>query len=538
MPRKPSHRDKAARMPAGVAVIYARYSSDNQRDASIDDQLRECRKWADAHGITVVGEYCDRAISGRTDDRPQFQRMIADAEAGAFTAVIMYQTSRFARNRFDAAMYKRRLKNAGVAIHYACMDIPEGPEGILLESLMEGLDEYYSANLSMQIRRGQEGNALKGQVLGGTLPFGLRVSADRTYEQDPITAPYVLKAYQMIDDGAMQKDVIDYFNAIGLRTTKGNAFSKGSMATLLSNRKYIGEYRYHDILLPDAIPPIVPVDLYERVQIRLSINHHVKGGHARSMENFYLTGKLYCGHCGAPMVGDSGTSRNGATHYYYSCACRKRSGECNKKSERRRPLEIAVVKETIQHVLQPQIITAIIDRAMEIYEQERRDDPALAALLAEQKSITTSLNNLLRAIEAGIFTPSTKDRLLDLEAQKKDVAARLSQHQAVRPQISRDHLEYFLSSFIGGDPDSADYRRKVIETLVHKVVIHDLPTTPDEPEPRRRVEITYNITDNNLSSFVCSDTDSYAPPYRTQSNIAIDIHRGTATIVVIMKAPI
>ena len=524
------------------AVIYARYSSDSQREASIDDQLRECRSWASANGYDIINEYCDYAISGRSDDRPQFQRMIADADKGAFVAVITYQTSRFARNRYDAAVYKYRLKKAGVSVCYARTNIPDGPEGIILEALMEGMDEYYSANLSITIRRGQDGNAMQGKFSGGTRPFGLIITDDQRLAPDPLNAPHVLRAYQMIDEGAMQKDVVDYFNSIGLRTTRGNPFTKSTMATLLTNRKYIGEYSYRDVVLPNAIPPIVPEDLFCRVQQILSQNSHVKGGHARSMVDFLLSGKLICGHCGGPMVGDSGTSRNGSTHYYYTCACRKRSGGCDKKSERRRPLEMAVVEETVRHVLQPDIIASIIDRAMDIYERELRDDPILSSLLAEEKSVATSLENIMKAIEMGIFTSTTRDRMLELEAQKKDVAARLHQHQVTRPHIDRDRIEYFLSSFVGGDPASADYRRKVISTFLSSVTITDLPS-PDDGRPIRRLDLTYNLTHNSLSSIatqlpVCSDAVGCAPPYQRHPNIFICVTAGMIVIRATIEASV
>ena len=524
-----------------TAVIYARYSSDSQRETSIDDQLRECHAWAKAHGYTVIREYCDYAMTGRNDDRPNFQRMIADAEKGIFEAVITYQTSRFSRNRYDAAIYKHRLKKAGVSIHYAKTAIPDSPEGIILEALMEGMDEYYSANLSINIRRGQQGNAMRGMVVGGTRPFGLIVTPDRTYAPDPLNAPHVLRAFQMIDAGDMQKDVIDYFNSIGLRTTRGNPFSKSSMASLLANRVYIGEYHYGDITIPGAIQPIVPEDLFYRVQDRLSQNQHVKGGHAKAMVDFLLTGKLICGHCNSPMVGDSGTSRNGQTHYYYTCSCRKRTGECEKKSERRRPLEIAIVEETVRHVLRPEIISAIVDRTMAIYEKEQKEDPVMASLLSEEKTVSAAISNMLKAIEMGIFTPTTRDRMLELEQQKKDVEARIRVHQATRPIIDRDRIEYFLNSFVGGDPQQADYRRKVISTLLASVTITDLPGTPDNP-PRRRLDLTYNMTDNSTSSVTdsappCSDTVCYAPPYRTHPNISVDIIAGKLVVSTIIEAP-
>lgn len=520
-----------------LAVIYARYSSDSQREASIEDQLRECHSWADAHGYTVIEEYCDRAMTGRNDDRPAFQRMIADADKGGFVAVITYQTSRFARNRYDAAVYKYRLKKAGVTIHYAKTNIPDGPEGIILEALMEGMDEYYSANLSVNIRRGQDGNAMKGLVAGGTRPFGLMITPDHTYAPDPLTAPHVLRAFQMIDEGLMQKDVIEYFNSAGLKTTKGNPFTKSSMATLLTNRKYIGEYRYRDIVLPDTITPIVPEDLFERVQLRLAENQHAKGGHARAMVDFLLTGKLRCGHCGSPMVGDSGTSRNGKTHYYYSCACRKRGDDCDKKSNRRRPLEIAIVSETVRHVLQPDIIAAIVDRTMEIHEREQREDPVLASLRSEEAALNTSISNIMKAIEAGIFTPTTRDRLFELEEQKKDVSAKIHVHLISRPTIDRDRVEFFLNSFIGGNPESADYRRKVIATLINTVTVTDLPST-DGDDPHIRLDLTYNLTDHNTSVVECSDAVRLTPLNQSHSNISLCITGCNFVMRAIIRTPV
>lgn len=541
MPRVPALKDKAVRMPATMAVIYARYSSDNQREASIEDQLRECRKWAEDHNMVIVGEYCDRALSGRTDDRPQFQKMIADADKGMFEAVIMYQTSRFARNRYDAAMYKHRLKRAGVTLHYAAMSIPEGPEGIILEALMEGMDEYYSANLSKNIKRGQEGNALKGLAMNQA-PLGLRINADQMYEPDPVTAPHVLRVYQMIDDGMMQKDCIEYLNSVGMRTIRGKPFSKSSMATVLSNRKYIGEYRYKDHVIPDKITPIVPLDLFTRVQAKLAVNQHVKGGHARAMHEFLLTGKLICGHCRAAMVGESGTSRNGCTHYYYSCMGRKRDRVCNKTPERQAALETAIVRETIQHVLEPEILSDLIDRAMEIYHQEVQEDPILRTLQAEKKTVDTSLRNLMRAIEDGLYTPTTKKRLQELEQQQADIDSRISAQTYSRPSLTREHIQFFLESFRSGDVNDPDYRRRVIETLVHSVTVTDLPSTDDDPTPRRRLQIVYNLTNNNTSHldfspdvFGCTPECTTIP--RPSEHIKLYLSAGLCLLDVIVKVP-
>ena len=507
MPRIRPLKDIAVRMPRSVAVIYARYSSDNQREASIEDQLRECHAWAKAHGMQVVQEYCDYAISGRTDDRPQFQRMIADAERGLFSAVITYQTSRFARDRFDAAIYKHRLKQAGVSIHYSSMEIPDGPEGIILESLMEGLDEYYSANLSKQIRRGQEGNALKAIAMN-IPPVGLMINADRHYDIDPVTGPHVLRAFQMIDEGMMQIDVCAYFNSLGLKTIRGNVFTKTSISAIWSNRKYLGEYKYNDFIIPHAFPQLIPDDLFHRVNAIISKNKHKNGGRARAMQGFLLTGKLRCGHCGGTMVGDSGTSRSGATHHYYTCLARKRTRSCSKASERQTALEIAIVRETVRHVLDPRVLSDMISRAMEIYDRDLQDDPILRTLQAEQKTVETALRNLLRAIEDGLYTPTTKKRLEELEHQQADLSSRIAIQQSSRPRISRDHLQFFLESFSGGDVNDPSYRARVIDALVHSVTISDLPDD-DGNNTRRRLQIVYNLTDNNSSTLDLTGVDAF-----------------------------
>lgn len=483
------------------AVIYARYSSSSQREESIEDQLRECQAYADAHKLRVTGQYCDYAISGRTDERPQFRRMIEDAGQGLFDAVILYKTDRFARNRYDAAIYKRQLKKQGIALHYAKMSIPDGPEGIILEALMEGMDEYYSANLAQNIRRGQHGSALKGKALTPA-PIGLRINADHEYEPDPLTAPHVLHAYEMIDSGRTQKDVIAYLNSVGVRTSRGNVLTRTSVAPMWRNRKYIGEYAYGDVVLPDKIPAIVPVDLFQRVQSRIALNVHVKGGQARAMSDYILTGKLYCGHCGQPMVGVSGTSSTGAIHRYYSCAARKRkSGTCDKLPERKTDLEVEIVRTVCRHILAPDVLPGLIDRVVAMAAQDRADDPVGASLIAERKTIDTSISNIIRAMEQGIFTSSTKGRLEELEAQRADVSSRISAHEAERPEITRPVVERFLRALCGADASNEDDRRNIIETLVHSVVVTDAPTTPDDPEHHCAVKIACNLTDRPVITF-------------------------------------
>ena len=155
-----------------TGVIYARYSSDNQREESIEGQLRECQAFAKKNDITLLEPYIDRALSAKTDNRPNFQKMIKDSAAKKFDIVIVWKLDRFARNRFDSAHYKSVLRKNGVKVVSATEAISEGAEGILLESMLEGMVKYYSAELSEKVVRGLTENALKCKYNGGTLPIG------------------------------------------------------------------------------------------------------------------------------------------------------------------------------------------------------------------------------------------------------------------------------------------------------------------------------------------------------------------------------
>jgi DNA invertase Pin-like site-specific DNA recombinase len=147
------------------AVIYARYSDSHQRDESIEGQIRECTDYAKYNNITIIGTYIDRAVSAKTDNRPEFQRMIRESTKGLFNIIIVWKLDRFARNRYDSAHYKSTLRKNGVKVVSAKESISEGPEGIILESMLEGMAEYYSAEFSEKIHRGQKENALKGKIM-------------------------------------------------------------------------------------------------------------------------------------------------------------------------------------------------------------------------------------------------------------------------------------------------------------------------------------------------------------------------------------
>ena len=299
------------------AVIYARYSSENQREESIEGQLRECTAYCKKNDITIVRSYIDRALSAKTDNRPDFQRMIKDSAKGLFDVVLVWKLDRFARNRYDSAHYKAQLKKFGVRVLSATKNISEGPEGIILESLLEGMAEYYSAELSEKVIRGHTENALKCKYNGGTPTFGYTIDDERHYQIAPRTAPVVLEIFIRYDNGSTMKEIRDYLNDTGVTTVRGKRIDLNFVAAILHNRKFLGEYKYRDIVIPDGIPAIVPRELFDRVQDKLAKNKRAPARH-KAEDDYLLTTKLFCGTCGAMMVGESGTSSTNRKYHYPS----------------------------------------------------------------------------------------------------------------------------------------------------------------------------------------------------------------------------
>ena len=320
-----------------TAVIYARYSSDNQREESIEGQIRECTAYAEKNDITIVKHYIDRAISAKTDNRPQFQQMIKDSDKKLFDIVLVWKLDRFARNRYDSARYKTQLKKNGVKLMSATEIISEGPEGIILESVLEGYAEYYSADLAEKVVRGQTENILKGRCNGGRGTFGYTLDSERKFHIDPLASPFVLESFTKYRDGLTMKEIRDWLNENGIKNPVGGEFTYNSVEHMLKNRRYIGELKFRDVVVPDAIPPIVPLELFDDVQEKIAKNKKAPA-RRKAEDDYLLTTKLHCGCCGALMFGESGTSATGRTYYYYKCANVKRRRGCNKRPGQGRTL--------------------------------------------------------------------------------------------------------------------------------------------------------------------------------------------------------
>ena len=486
------------------AVIYARYSSDNQREESIEGQLRECTAYCDKNDITVLRTYIDRAMSAKTDHRPDFQRMIKDSAKGLFDAIIVWKLDRFARNRYDSAHYKAQLRKYGVKVLSATENISDGPEGIILESMLEGMAEYYSAELAEKVIRGHTENALKCKYNGGTPTFGYTIDKDKHYQLDPRTAPVVLEIFTRYDQGATMKEIRDHLADKGVTTVRGRGIDLNFVAAILHNRKYIGEYSYRHIVTPGGIPAIVPQDLFDRVQQRMEKNKRAPARH-KADDDYLLTTKLFCGTCKAMMVGESGTSgTKGRKYHYYRCVNTKRHKTCNAKhkSIKKEPIENAVVSAVMDKVMDDAFVEYIADTVMELQTKESTILPALRKQLAETE---TGINNMLNAIQMGIINESTKQRLDELEARKKETELQIIQEEMRHPALSREDVVWWICRFRTLDVSKLDERRRLIDSFVNSVTVFD-----------DHVLITFNYKEGEttipFSSLDGSDLESVGGP--------------------------
>lgn len=452
------------------AVIYARYSSSSQREETIEVQIRECTKFAEENGYTVLRCYTDKAISGTTDKRPDFQQMIQDSKTHLFDTVLVLRIDRFARDVADSTAYRQILKENGVRVISITENFGEDAVGQLMSRIMESMAEYYSNELREKVQRGQDVNAEKGIWNGGSVPFGLRVSKDQRLEPDPDTAPFVLDVFKRYDEGNTMKEIRDYMNSRGITNTRGLPINYGNIQHMLSNRRYIGEYAYREIVLPNAITPIVPTELFERVQERMAKNQKAPA-RAKAEEEYLLTTKIFCGNCGAYMCGESGKGRNGTVHRYYKCvSVKKRRGDCKKKAVRKEWIEDLVVNATMEMLMDDDMIEAIVSLLMWIQDQESTMLPMLEKRLKKAES---GIHNLLAAIEQGLFTPSTKERLEALEAEKEEVQLLIEMEKLEKPKITAEFMTFWLQRFRKLDITQQSHRQMLIDTFVNAVYVYD-----------------------------------------------------------------
>ena len=498
------------------AVIYARYSSHAQTEQSIEGQLRDNYAWARQQDITVVGEYIDRALSGTKDARPDFQRMIEDAAKRQFQLVIVWKLDRFARNRYDSAIYKARLKKYGVRVVSVKENITDSPEGIILEGLLEAMAEYYSANLSQNVKRGMRETIAKGRFCGGHVPYGYKL-VDGKLIEDPKTAPVIRYVFEQYASGVPKREIIKVLNAHGVRSCFGKPLSYTSFSASLPNTVYIGQFKFKGEIIPDVAQPLIDPATFQAVQDRLKATARAPAA-SKALVEYHLQGKAFCGHCGAPLVGECGRSRNGSTYNYYACAKKKKHHTCDKKNERKDFLEWYVVEQTLLYVLTPirarQIAKAVVEEYNKEFSDTRIDSyqETLDQLDRELDKLVDALTTVPKVAHQKIY-----NRMESIDAQKQALEAELARLQiAATLRLTEQEVLSWLHQFQQGDPTDPAFRQKVIDTFInaiyayndHIVIFYNI-RTPTNPTKLP----TLNPDGSNLNDLSVPDNFKSEPNY-------------------------
>ena len=468
------------------AVVYARFSSHRQGEQSIEGQVAEAERFAAAHGLTIVKVYADRAQTGRNDNREQFQLMLADATKHAFDALIVWKTDRIGRNKEEIALNKYHLKKNGVKIYYVAEAIPDTPEGIILEAVIEGMAAYYSEQLSQNIKRGQRASAVKAQSTGGNRPLGYLTGPDKKFIIDPDTAPTVKLVFDLYAQGHTIAQIVRILNEQGRRTLKGKPFTHNSLRTMLKNEKYIGVYKYkNEVRIEGAIPPIVDVETFMKVQEMLKYNQ-TAAAHKNSKVDYLLTQKLFCGKCGSMMVGVSGTGKSGVKHHYYYCS-KQRKKLCTKRPVRKCWIEQIVLNHIINLTKSEDLLEYIAENTYQYYLAQNTDTSYTKSLQKALVETEKSISNLLRAIEAGIFNASTKERLDELEEQKAELKNALASAKLKEDLgLKKEHIVFFLHQFVGMDYTDINCQKRLIKTFLNAVFVYD-----------DKIVLTFNYSGDN-----------------------------------------
>lgn len=456
------------------AIAYYRYSSRAQNEASIDQQREMALKYAKEHDLEIIKEYSDEAESGwLNENRPGFNLMLKEIPKIKPSTLIIWKTDRMARDRLAAMKARSLIRNSGCAIRCVAENIPDdGSISVIMESIFDALAEQYSLNLSENVTRGLYYNAERG-LYNGVPMLGYKKGKDKHYEIDDNTASLVIQCFNDYAAGKSMALIADEFNKKGFKTIRNKPFKVNSIRSILKNRSYLGEYRFGDVFIPDAIPQLIKPELFERVQ--KSFNQHKRKHLARNDKGepetprFWLTGKLFCGKCGEPLLGISGTSKNTKIHYYYICR-NKRRHCCTLKAIRKEVIELAVIKIMDDILLDTAKLTSLAVDVNAYYQEHQLDDTMLKALEKSKSEVEKSLNNVLKAIEQGIITETTRSRLLELELQKKELDESISKE---KEKLSRAkeafNIQHFYDYF-GNSDYSDDSKRDIIMDYFFKKI--------------------------------------------------------------------
>ncbi len=474
------------------AIAYARFSSDHQREESIDAQIRAIKYYAAQYGYDIVGIYADRAKSGRSSDRPQFLQMIQDSAKGTFSAVIVHKLDRFSRDSLDSLQYERILNQNGVELISVNEKLENTPEGVLMKAIINGMNEFYSLNLAREVMKGLKENAYNAKHTGGIPPLGYDVDNDMNYIINEKEAAAVKLIFNMYVNGSGYTSIISALNSSGYRTKRGNTFGKNSLYEILKNEKYTGTFIYNktasknlagkhnrhkykdekDIIkIENGTPKIISKEMFNEVQKMMEQNKRKNARH-KAKAFYLLSGLLYCGECKGALTGDTRRYRD-KVYSYYSCSRQKRDKTCNMKPIRKEIIDDAVIDNLNKKIFSKKVVRNICAR---IYESYRENDihEKITFYEKEIRSLNFKIGNLQKAIEDGLNAKETMPRINELAAEKNLIELKLIELKTI-PEPEKKSLEELIQEFSKWNlADLSEQNQKaLIQRFVQKIFVYD-----------------------------------------------------------------
>ncbi len=460
------------------AVIYARFSSHAQNEQSIEGQLKECYAFAERSGLRIVHEYIDRALTGTTDKRPEFLQMIEDSKRKGFQFVVVYQLDRFARNRYDSATYKAKLKKNGVRVLSAKENITDDASGILIEGVLESMAEYYSAELSQKIKRGIAISASKCKFFGGKVPLGYKIDEKKDYVINEETAPIVRRMFEMLAGGYNYAQIARYMNERGIPTSTGGKWGKNSFNSIFSNRRYLGKYIFHGEEIDGGIPQLIDDELFADVQKVLE-RYAAAPSRGKAKVEYLLSEKLLCDKCGHKMTGISSTSKSKKIHHYYKCVGTTK-GVCDKRTIRKQFIEDEIVYAIVGNgteqnphgVLTDDFIDMVAAETYMLIQEERNDSEIkrLESLVADNQK---AINNLMQALMLGKIADTILAQIEKLESENKELNDTIESEKALQINYTYADIRKWLQHFRTLDYSKTKNRKDLIDTFIYRVLLYD-----------------------------------------------------------------
>ena len=394
--------------------------------------------------------------------------------------VLVYKLDRFSRNKYETAINKKLLRDNGVKLISAMENIPDTPEGIILESLLEGMAEYYSAELSQKVLRGLNENRQKGLYTGGLVIFGYRANHKKIEICEP-EAEIVRHIFEELTEGIPMKDIMEELNEKGI-LYRGKPFAKSTIYRLITNEKYVGIYRHGDEVYTNIYPPIVPEKVFYFVKEKLDANKY--GKHTREAV-YLLKEKVRCGYCGHMVVSESGTSHTNSVIRYYKCGGKKNSHiECESAPIRKELLEDIVANSTYEILNNPDTIDLIASKILIAHQKKNQSQALIEILQTEYAAVQRSIENILNNMEKGLVTQSMRDRLEQLEERKININEKLLLERSRQQKpLTKQEVETFLVTAL------SKKAKAMLQILIKEVKLF-----------KDKIEIRYNYTDRDKDS--------------------------------------